>query len=75
MRIISDNREYTGSAKEIVTKMRLEMWLPGPINNEEYMEGVARRATVYCGEEMRYSNEKEFIDELSRLGQIEVVEE
>lgn len=57
--------------EDLVSAMKLDMWLPQ--SREEYMAGVAKRCEVWDGSKIRYSNAKEFIHELKRVGVIKVI--
>ena len=57
--------------EDLVLAMKLDMWLPQ--SRDEYMAGVARRCEVWDGSKIQYSNAKEFIHELLRVGVIKMM--
>lgn len=73
--ICEDGAKFEGKdVKEVVNAMRLDMWDPVPETNEDYMAGVAKRAKIYDGKGISYSDEEEFLNELVRVGVIEKME-
>lgn len=70
--IMEDNSRFEArNHEELVTALKLDMWLPQ--SKEEYMEGVAKRCEVWDGTRIEYSNAKEFLEELRRVGVIKMM--
>jgi hypothetical protein len=59
---------------DLVRAMKLDQWMP-PKTPNEYMTQVAKRSVVWCGEDISFSNAREFIRELRRIGAITKLEE
>lgn len=65
----ADGAVFEGkTAKDVVDKMRLDIWGEAPGTNDEYMEQVARRAKIWDGWGIRYNNEEDFLSEMLRMG-------
>lgn len=70
--IMEDNSRFEArNHEELVTALKLDMWLPQ--SKEEYMAGVAKRCEVWDGTRIEYSNAKEFLEELRRVGVIKMM--
>lgn len=57
--------------EDLVSAMKLDVWIPQ--TREGYMAGVAKRCEVWDGSKIQYSNAKEFIHELLRVGVIKIM--
>ena len=58
--------------RDIVIQMRLDF--PETLSsNTEYMQGYARRAALLNNEDIRSTNEKEFVADLIKLKHIEII--
>ena len=73
IRIICEDgaRFEADTYEDLVSAMKLDMWLPQ--SRDEYMAGVAKRCEIWDGSKIQYSNAKEFIYELLRVGVIKVI--
>ena len=70
--ICEDGAKFEAETYEdLVSAMKLDMWLPQ--SRDEYMAGVAKRCEIWNGSKIRYSNAKEFIHELLRVGVIKMM--
>ncbi|SHJ20820.1 hypothetical protein SAMN05443429_11242 [Cruoricaptor ignavus] len=58
---------------DIVTQMRINAPHAMAADNHEYMIGYAQRAVALTNEDIRATNEQEFIRDLVRLRHIEIV--
>lgn len=66
------DRIYIGTPESIVDDLWKGMLNP-PSTRKEYMEGVQQRIG-HGNQFMQFENEKEFLEELDRLGHITIME-
>lgn len=66
--ILEWGQVYTGtSEKDLIHQLQLEDWTEYP-HVEEYKWNIKRRIRNFSGEEISYSNDREFLEELQRVG-------
>jgi hypothetical protein len=65
---LKDGTEYIGKdARDIIVQLKLEDWTIYD-NVEAYKNNIARRVKIFKNEQISYSNDKEFLQELERIG-------
>lgn len=70
---LKDGTEYIGQdAKDIVVQLKLEDWTRYD-NVEAYKNNIARRVKIFKNKQISYSNDKEFLQELERIGFIKKI--
>lgn len=72
--ILQDNSNYKGiDERDIIMQLKLEDWTT--YNNvDEYQENIKRRVKNFNGQEIKYANDKEFLEELNRIGFIKEIQ-
>ncbi len=72
--ILQDNSNYKGiDERDIIMQLKLEDWTS--YNNvDEYQENIKRRVKNFNGQEIKYANDKEFLEELNRIGFIKEIQ-
>jgi hypothetical protein len=53
--------------RDIIVQLKLEDWTRYD-NVEAYKNNIARRVMIFKNEQISYSNDKEFLQELERIG-------
>lgn len=66
--ILAEGGTYIGKdAEDIIMQLKLEDWTK--YNNvPEYQRNIARRVKNFNGQEIQFSNDDEFLQELERIG-------
>ena len=65
---------YIGQdARDIIVQLKLEDWTRYD-NVEAYKNNVVRRVMVFKNEQIQFSNDMEFLQELKRIGFIKQIE-
>jgi hypothetical protein len=65
---LAEGGTYIGQdERDIITQLKLEDWTRYD-NVEAYKNNIARRVMVFKNEQISYSNDKEFLQELERIG-------
>ena len=65
---------YIGQdARDIIVQLKLEDWTRYD-NVEAYKNNIARRVMVFKNEQIQFSNDMEFLQELKRIGFIKQIE-
>ena len=59
--------------RDIIVQLKLEDWTRYD-NVEAYKNNIARREKIFKNEQISYSNDKEFLEELKRIGFISQIE-
>ena len=66
--ILTEGGTYIGQdERDIIVQLKLEDWTRYD-NVEAYKNNIARRVKIFKNEQISYSNEKEFLQELKRIG-------
>jgi len=58
--------------RDIIVQLKLEDWTRYD-NVEAYKNNIARRVKIFKNEQISYSNDKEFLQELERIGFIKKI--
>lgn len=59
---------YIGQdARDIIIQLKLEDWTRYD-NVESYQKNIARRVMIFKNEQIQFSNDMEFLQELKRIG-------
>ena len=70
---LMDGDTFVGvSAHEIVAQMKLDDWT-NHMDTLHYKNNMRRRVANFHGEELQYSNDLEFLQELQRIGFIKTI--
>ena len=70
---LAEGGTYIGQdERDIIVQLKLEDWT-GYDNVEAYKNNIARRVMVFKNEQISYSNDKEFLQELERVGFIKKI--
>ena len=65
---LAEGGTYIGQdERDIIVQLKLEDWTTYD-NVEDYKTNIARRVMVFKNEQISYSNDKEFLQELERIG-------
>ena len=65
---LAEGGTYIGQdERDIIVQLKLEDWTRYD-NVEAYKNNIARRVMVFKNEQISYSNDKEFLQELERIG-------
>ena len=66
--ILTEGGTYIGQdERDIIVQLKLEDWTRYD-NVEAYKNNIARRVKIFKNEQISYSNDKEFLQELERIG-------
>ncbi len=66
--ILTEGGTYIGQdERDIIVQLKLEDWTRYD-NVKAYKNNIARRVKIFKNEQISYSNEKEFLQELERIG-------
>lgn len=66
--ILENGEKYVGQNEtEIMVQLKLEDWT-NYRNPKEYKANIAKRIANFNGKQITYTNDKEFIHELKRIG-------
>jgi len=70
---LAEGGTYIGQdERDIIVQLKLEDWTTYD-NVEDYKTNIARRVMVFKNEQISYSNDKEFLQELERVGFIKKI--
>lgn len=70
---LAEGGTYIGQdERDIIVQLKLEDWTTYD-NVEDYKTNIARRVMVFKNEQISYSNDKEFLQELERIGFIKKI--
>jgi hypothetical protein len=70
---LAEGGTYIGQdERDIIVQLKLEDWTRYD-NVEAYKTNIARRVMVFKNEQISYSNDKEFLQELERVGFIKKI--
>lgn len=70
---LAEGGTYIGQdERDIIVQLKLEDWTRYD-NVEAYKNNIARRVMVFKNERISYSNDKEFLQELERIGFIKKI--
>lgn len=65
---LAEGGTYIGQdERDIIVQLKLEDWTRYD-NVEAYKNNIARRVKIFKNEQISYSNDKEFLQELERIG-------
>jgi len=65
---LAEGGTYIGQdERDIIVQLKLEDWTRYD-NVEAYKNNIARRVMIFKNEQISYSNDKEFLQELERIG-------
>lgn len=65
---LTEGGTYIGQdERDIIVQLKLEDWTRYD-NVEAYKNNIARRVKIFKNEQISYSNDKEFLQELERIG-------
>lgn len=65
---LAEGGTYIGQdERDIIVQLKLEDWTRYD-NVEAYKNNIARRVMVFKNKQISYSNDKEFLQELERIG-------
>ena len=65
---LAEGGTYIGrDERDIIVQLKLEDWTRYD-NVEAYKNNIARRVKIFKNEQISYSNDKEFLQELERIG-------
>lgn len=65
---LMDGDRFTDTSYEgIVKQLKLEDWTNYQ-SPTDYKDNIARRVRIFNGHRLKYSNDKEFLEELYRIG-------
>lgn len=71
--ILTEGGTYIGQdERDIIMQLKLEDWTRYD-NVEAYKNNIARRVKIFKNEQISYSNDKEFLQELERIGFIKKI--
>lgn len=71
---LAEGGTYIGQdERDIIVQLKLEDWTRYD-NVEAYKNNIARRVKIFKNEQISYSNDKEFLQELKRIGFIKKIE-
>ena len=70
---LAEGGTYIGQdERDIIVQLKLEDWTRYD-NVEAYKNNIARRVMIFKNEQISYSNDKEFLQELERIGFIKKI--
>lgn len=70
---LAEGGTYIGQdERDIIVQLKLEDWTRYD-NVEAYKNNIARRVKIFKNEQISYSNDKEFLQELERIGFIKKI--
>ena len=70
---LAEGGTYIGQdERDIIVQLKLEDWTRYD-NVKAYKNNIARRVKIFKNEQISYSNDKEFLQELERIGFIKKI--
>lgn len=70
---LAEGGTYIGQdERDIIVQLKLEDWTRYD-NVEAYKNNITRRVKIFKNEQISYSNDKEFLQELERIGFIKKI--
>lgn len=69
---LKDGTIYTGQASDIVVQLKYEDYT-SYLSKEQYKSNIKKRVINFFGFTICYSNDLEFLQELDRIGVIELI--